>query len=116
MVPTRSDVSAEIFYHCEQDAIPAWMKVWKSFIIVSRKCSRLDRSMEIFHHCEQDVIPTWMKVRSSFITVSRMCSRLDGSEYYAFLTSRSDISVETFSQMIVMSCHTVECECWAFLM
>ena len=105
------DVSAEIFYHCEQDAIPAWMKLWKYFIIVSMMCSLLDRSMEIFHHCDQDVIPAWMKVRSSFITVSRMCSHLDGSEYYAFLTSRSDISVEAFSQMIVMSYHAGECEC-----
>ena len=88
------DVSAEIFYHYEKDVIPAWMKVWKSFITVSRMCSRLDRSMEIFHHCEQDVIPAWMKVRSSFITMRRMCSRLDGSEYYAFFTSRSDVSAE----------------------
>ena len=88
------DVSAEIFYHYDQDAIPTWMKVLKSFIIVSRMCSCLYRSMEIFHHCEQDVIPTWMKVRSSFITVSRMCSHLDGSEYYAFLTSRLDVSAE----------------------
>ena len=88
------DVSAELFYHCEQDAIPAWMEVWKSSITMSRMCSRLDRSVEIFHHCEQDVIPSWMKVRSSSITMSRMCSFLDGSEYYAFLMSRSDVSAE----------------------
>ena len=30
--------------------------------------------------------------------------------------SRSDISVEDFSQMIVMSCHDGECEYLAFLM
>ena len=35
-----------------------------------------------------------MEVQNSSIIVSRMCSSLDGCEYYAFLTSRSDISVE----------------------
>ena len=85
------DVNAELFYHCEQDAIPSWMEVWKYSITVSRMCSRLDRSVEIFHHCEQDVIPTWMKVQISFIIVSRMCSHLDGSEYGTFLMSRSYI-------------------------
>ena len=40
-------------------------------------------------------------MEKSSITMSRMCSHLDGSEYYAFLTSRSDISAESFSQMVV---------------
>ena len=83
---------------------------------MSKMCSHLDRSVEIFHNCEQDVIPTWMKVCSFFITMSTMCSRLDGSEYYAFLMSRSDVSAESFSQMVVMSYHAGECECWDFLM
>ena len=70
-----------------------------------------------FHHCEQDVVPAWMEVQNSSIIVSRMCSNLDGCEYCALLTSRSDVSAEALSQMIVvMSYHAGECEYWAFLM
>ena len=62
------------------------------------------------------MVPTWMEVQNSSIIVSRMCSSLDGCEYCAFLTSRSDVSAEALSQMIVIvSYHADECECWAFL-
>ena len=57
-----------------------------------------------------------MEVQNSSIIVRRMCSSLDGCEYCALLMSRSDVSAEAFSQMIVVvSYHDGECECWAFL-
>ena len=63
------------------------------------------------------MVPAWMEVQNSSIIVSRMCSNLDGCEYCALLTSRSDVSAESFSQMIVVvSYHADECECWALLM
>ena len=55
-------------------------------------------------------VPVWMGV---FHHCDRMCSCLDGC---ALLTSRSDVSVESLSQMIVVvSYHAGECECWALL-
>ena len=53
---------------------------------------------------------------NSSIIVSRMCYSLDGFEYCALLMSRSDVSVESLSHMIVVvSYHAGECECWALL-
>ena len=58
------------------------------------------------------MVPAWMEVQNSSIIVSRMCSSLDGCEYYALLMSRSDVSAEALSQMIVVvSYHAGECEC-----
>ena len=42
-----------------------------------------------------------MEVHKSSIIVSRMCSSLDECEFCAFLMSRSDISAEAISQMVV---------------
>ena len=58
-----------------------------------------------------------MEVQNSSIIVSRMCSSLDGCEYCAFLTSRSDVSVEAFFTDVsdVMSYHACQCEFYAFL-
>ena len=89
------DESEEIFHHCEQDVVSAWVK-----------------RTEFFHHCEEDVVPAWMEVQNTSIIVRRICSSLDGCEYCALLTSRSDVSAEALSQMIVVvSYHAGECEC-----
>ena len=62
------------------------------------------------------MVPASMEVHNSSIIESRMCSSLDGCEYCALLTSRSDVSAESLSQMIVVvSYHAGECECWALL-
>ena len=56
--------------------------------------SSLDESTELFHHCEQDVVPAWMEEHRSSIIVVGRGSILDGFDYFAFLTSRSDISAK----------------------